>query len=113
MRSIIRNVLVLLRVIERPDLVGRVQADHPSPESLKPGLLVIVKDGQIEKWVCFMCPGPCGEKVMLPLSRKRNPHWRVKLDWLNRPTIEPSVHQTNQSRCHFWVRGGKIVWCDD
>ncbi len=112
-RTLTRWVLVKLGRMERPDLVGHQQAEHPSPDQLPPGRLVVVKDGDVEKWACFRCPGGCGEKVMLPLSRKRSPHWRATLDWFRRPTLEPSVHQANACRCHFWVRAGKVVWCDD
>ncbi|MDB5325902.1 MAG: hypothetical protein JWM57_1471 [Phycisphaerales bacterium] len=113
MRSAIRFILVACRIIPRPDFVARVQRDHPAPEQLKPGRLVVVRDGPVEKWICFLCPGGCGEKVMLNLSARKSPRWGVTIDWLNRPTVEPSVLQVNGCRCHFWIRGGEIDWCPD
>ncbi|HRK30176.1 MAG TPA: DUF6527 family protein [Tepidisphaeraceae bacterium] len=111
-RRTIYWLLVKLHILDKPDLIARTASEHPSPEDLKPGLLVVVKDGAIEKWACMRCPGGCGEKVMLPLSKQRRPHWRVWFDWFHRASLEPSVHQANECRCHFWVKTGKVVWCD-
>lgn len=112
-RNILLRLLVVCRIVSKPDVIGRVQARHPSHEQLRPGLVVIVRDGGVEKWACFKCPGGCGEKVMLPLSPSRRPHWRAIMDRFSRPTLEPSILQANECRCHFWVRAGRIVWCDD
>lgn len=101
------------RLIRRTDLVGRVSAQHPSRDHLPAGSLVVVRDGDLEKWACFRCPGGCGEKIQLSLSQTRRPQWSVRLDWLQRPTIEPSIRQLNACRCHFWVRNGQIAWCAD
>jgi hypothetical protein len=113
MKTFLRNVCQLIGAIDRPDLVVRVMATHPTPEQLKPGVLVIVRDGTIEKWACMMCPGGCGEKIMLSLSRNRRPHWAVTEDWLGRPSLSPSVWQRQSCGCHFWVRNGRVDWCAD
>jgi len=100
-------------VVPRPDMIGRVSATHPTPDALPPGRLVIVRDDGLEKSACFQCPGGCGAKIILSMSPKRRPGWRVSLDWLSRPTVEPSVRQLNACRCHFWIRGGTVEWCAD
>ncbi|WP_368040676.1 DUF6527 family protein [Roseicella sp. DB1501] len=86
---------------------------HPTPEELPAGRLVVVEDGGRQKWVCFRCPGGCGARLQLSLNPTRRPRWGVSLDWLRRPSISPSVHQTNACRCHFWVKQGAIDWCRD
>lgn len=101
------------RLVGRSDLVGRVSARHPTPEELQARSLIVVRDGALDKWACFRCPGECGEKIQLSLSRARRPRWSVRLDWLLRPTIEPSVRQLNACRCHFWVEHGQVQWCAD
>ena len=111
--NILRRGLVVARVIRRPDLVGQVMDRHPNPEELLPGMVVIVKDGVIEKWACLRCPGGCGEKLMLSLNTARRPRWSVKLDWLRRPSVTPSINQLNACHCHFWIRGGEVQWCKD
>jgi hypothetical protein len=113
MRGFIRQILVTLRIIPQPDLTGRWMTQHPTPEQINDGVLVAVRDGHIKKWVCFRCPGGCGEKIMLSLSNQRRPHWVAKFDWLMRPTLSPSVRQTNACRCHFWVKRGAVEWCSD
>ncbi|WP_291079131.1 DUF6527 family protein [Hyphomonas sp.] len=75
--------------------------------------LVIVGDQEIQKWACMTCPGGCGERIALSLNPNRRPRWKVTLDKVRRPTITPSVHQTNSCGCHFWVKKGKIEWCKD
>ena len=107
-----RRLLVKVGIIRRPDLVGRLMDRHPNPDEL-PGLLVIVKDGGHLKWACFRCPGGCGEKLQLSLNQARRPRWTVRLDWLQRPTVTPSVHQLNACRCHFVLKAGVVNWCED
>ncbi|MEE4540163.1 MAG: DUF6527 family protein [Erythrobacter sp.] len=111
--ALARRCLTMLRFIPRPELVGEVMDCHPSPDVLRRGTLVIVKDGKLEKWACLRCPGNCGEKLMLSLNPARRPRWAVKLDWLGRPSITPSVHQLNACRCHFWITRGTVHWCED
>lgn len=76
-------------------------------------VLLVVGDPTHEKWACFHCPGGCGEKIRLNLSASRRPRWRVFVDWLGRPTVSPSIWQQNQCGCHFFIRRGKVQWCDE
>lgn len=102
-----------LRPSCRPALVTRVRKTHPAPADLPLGRMVLVKDGDLEKAACFLCPGGCGQKIVLSLSATHRPRWHVELDWLRRPTVEPSIRQLNECGCHFWVRRGSINWCND
>ena len=111
MKWLIRQLLIWLRVVERPDMIGRVLARHPTPDELVRGALVVVRDGAISKWVCFRCPCGCGERIMLSLAPQRRPHWTVGLDWLGRPTLSPSVDQATVCRSHYWIKRGRIEWC--
>ena len=112
-RHLVRQALVAVRIVRRPDLVMRVLARHPTPEELPPGMLVVVQDGERAKWACLRCPGGCGEKLQLSLNPSRRPCWAVSFDWLRRPSVSPSVHQLSACRCHFWIIGGNIEWCRD
>lgn len=113
LRALTRCFLVKAGFIPRPDLIARVQPDHPSPDDLVVGRLVVVRDGPVEKWICLRCPCGCGEKILLNLSANKSPRWRVSVDWLRRPTAEPSVLQVRGCRSHFWIKGGRIDWCAD
>lgn len=113
MVSLLRALLSWFGLISRPTLVGEVVKRHPSPEELPEKRVLIVRDGALDKWACLRCPGGCGEKIMLSLSNNRRPRWSAQLDWLQRPTLHPSVRQLNRCRCHFWVRRGLVFWCAD
>lgn len=93
------------------DLLASTREAHPEVSELKPGELVVVEDAGITKWACLTCPGGCGASISLPLNPMRRPRWRVRTDSRSRPTVEPSVHQTNDCGCHFWIRKGMVEWC--
>ena len=112
-RDLALELLVGLRLLRRPDFIGCSETRHPAPDQLPGGLLVLVRDGARHKWACLRCPGGCGEKIQLNLSPHRRPRWRVRLDWLGRPSISPSVRQLTRCRCHFWITRGAVRWCDD
>ena len=79
----------------RFDLLGKFVETYPDSETLKPDELVVVEDANVKKWGCFLCPGGCGAPISLSLNPQRRPRWRILLDFWARPTVEPSVHQTN------------------
>jgi hypothetical protein len=60
------------------------------------------------KWAVFDCPRADGHRVALDLSPSHLPSWRLVVD-RGRPTIWPSVDVRAGKRCHFFVRGGRIV----
>lgn len=109
------TVARLLRAIGllRADLLTRVADRMPADMEIKSGELVVVESDGFRKWACLKCPGGCGVKIALSLNPNRRPRWHVAADWFARPSIEPSVHQMNDCRCHFWVRRGVIEWCPD
>lgn len=111
--NLIRQLLVWLRFIAKPDFDTRTVPTHPAPENIRLGQVVVVGDSKYQKWACFRCPGGCGESILLSLNQKRHPFWRLSLDWLGRPTLHPSIRQLNKCRCHFWVRQGIVEWCPD
>lgn len=111
--SLVLRVLIFFRLASRPDFVVRIVNRHPVPEELHDGELITVQDGGRRKWACLRCPGGCGEKLQLALSSREGPRWIVRLDWLRRPSVTPSVRQINDCRCHFWIIGGRVHWCAD
>ena len=112
-RDFVRATFLLLGIIEKPTLVVRFVDRHPAPEDMLEGVLIVVRGGRAYKWACFRCPGGCGHRFQLSLNPARRPRWAVTTDWLNRPTLTPSVLQTTACRAHFWVRQGHVDWCAD
>jgi hypothetical protein len=111
MRAVIASLLRWLGIV-RYDLLARRVSTYPEDPAVSEGELVFVVDAGIEKWACLRCPGGCGALIPLSLNPKRRPRWSVALDWLSRPTVRPSVHQTNACGCHFHITAGRIDWCD-
>jgi Family of unknown function (DUF6527) len=111
--TLIRQILIWLRLIPKVDLAAQIVPTHPNPEEIKSGKMLIVGGASYQKWACFQCPGGCGESVLLSLNQSQHPRWKVSLDWIGRPTVYPSVKQLNECRCHFWIKKGKIEWCPD
>jgi Family of unknown function (DUF6527) len=90
--------------------VAIVTPDYPDTSALPAGIMHVVGDKHYRKWAYFNCPCGCGTPIMLSLSAARRPHWRVDIDWLDRPSVEPSVWQTEGCCSHFFVRRGSIQW---
>jgi hypothetical protein len=105
--------LVWLRLLPRPQYLSYIVSEHPTPDEIKDGMMLVVKDGTLEKWACFRCPCGCGQRIQLSLSQTRRPRWAVLTDWLSRPTVHPSVRQLSGCKSHFWIKRGKIEWCND
>lgn len=106
--SFVLNWLVSWGWVSRPDFLCKQIAE--SPDSLEPGILFHeVRDGH-PKWLHLQCPR-CKEHIQLQLAGRQR--WSLKYDWLGRPTITPSVWETESCQAHFFVRGGRIVWCAD
>lgn len=74
--------------------------------------LVLVRDGKEEWSVGFACPCGCQRTIELLLIPDANPHWKITVDSKGRPTLTPSVWLQGGCRSHFWVRKGKVIWCD-
>ncbi|MFD1488795.1 DUF6527 family protein [Ancylobacter vacuolatus] len=93
------------------DLLAETASTFPADAGLAQGRLVVVRDGDVEKWACLACPGGCGRTINLSLNPVRRPRWSVVTDFWSRPTLLPSVHQLNECGCHFWIKDGCIDWC--
>ena len=85
----------------------------PHPDTIDKNSLLITQIGRRRKWASLRCPGNFGKIVRLRLASSESPHWSVKIDWLGRATIAPSVRQLTSCECHFWIRRGCIQWCVD
>jgi len=113
LKTIFVRFLIWLHLLPRPEYLSRIVREHPNPDKIVNGMILIVKDGQIEKWACFHCPCGCGQRIQLSLTQSRRPRWVVLTDWLSRPTVNPSIRQLSGCKSHFWIKRGQIEWCKD
>lgn len=66
-----------------------------------------------EDWcVGLRCPCGCGKRLEMMVLQGVKPRWDVKRDADGSVTLHPSVWLREGCQSHFWIRGGKIVWCD-
>ncbi|WP_407175490.1 DUF6527 family protein [Bradyrhizobium sp. STM 3562] len=113
MNALLRTILLFLAwlgFIQKPRYLARYAERHPSLADLADDDFVVVKSGAYPKWACFKCPCGCGQKIALSLQKDRRPSWFVVVDWLQRPTVSPSVHQLAGCLSHFRIKRGNVEW---
>jgi hypothetical protein len=90
-------------------IAGTVEQADEVPERLPSKAAILVGSMQQPKWLAFDCPCRTGHRILIPLHRAQNPHWRVLAE---KPlTVAPSVdYRTPQKRCHYFIRGGWVLW---
>jgi hypothetical protein len=74
--------------------------------------LMLARDDGEDWCVGLRCPCGCGERLEMMLLKGVKPRWDVIFDERGRVTLHPSVWLRNDCKSHFWVRAGKIVWCE-
>ncbi|MHC2584217.1 DUF6527 family protein [Bradyrhizobium diazoefficiens] len=82
------------------------------PEKLPLLALVMARDDGDDWSVGMRCPCGCGERLEMMLLREVKPRWDVSIDSRGHISLHPSVWLREGCKSHFWVRSGKIVWCD-
>ncbi|WFU29101.1 DUF6527 family protein [Bradyrhizobium sp. CB1717] len=90
----------------------RVVEGDSLPAKLPLRDLVLARDGQEDWSVGLRCPCGCGERLEMMLLEAVKPRWDVMLDDKGRVSLHPSVWLRTGCRSHFWIRNGRIVWCD-
>lgn len=96
---------------KRPDLVLKWHEGDTPPDHIKDGVLVIARE-EGELWAAaFMCPCKCGERIELALAPEVRPFWRLTSVRKKSATLHPSVWRNVGCKSHFWVRNGRIRWC--
>ncbi len=95
-------------LMRRPRYLMKTAPEAPAPEELRPSVIVLEIRGGHLKWAHLSCP-KCGDHIQLPLAGKQR--WSVNVDYLRRPTIAPSIWETDSCGAHFFVRKGELLWC--
>jgi hypothetical protein len=98
-----------LPFISRPHFLASVVSECPSREEMRPGMVFIEMRSGYLKWTHLLCP-KCGDHIQLPFAGSER--WSVKTDFLRRPTLAPSVWEKATCGAHFFVRKGKVLWCE-
>ncbi|MBZ5700408.1 MAG: hypothetical protein LAN84_01020 [Acidobacteriia bacterium] len=106
--SLIERIFCL-PFMRRPRFLALAAPESPSLEELRPNLMVLEIRGGYLKWAHLSCP-KCGDHIQLPLVGTTR--WSVKVDLLRRPTLAPSIWETESCGAHFFVEKGELLWCE-
>ncbi|MGE0278502.1 MAG: DUF6527 family protein [Alphaproteobacteria bacterium] len=82
------------------------------PDKLPLWNLVMARDGNEDWSVGLRCPCGCGQRLEMMLLKEVKPRWEISVDQKGYPSLHPSVWLQEGCRSHFWLKAGKIVWCD-
>lgn len=74
--------------------------------------LVVARDDGEDWSVGMRCPCGCGQRLEMMVLKEVKPRWDVAVDTKGRVTLHPSVWLQEGCRSHFWVRSGRIIWCE-
>ncbi len=89
-----------------------VHPDDSLPAAMPRRDVVVARDGE-EDWAAgILCPCGCGEVLELMLIPEARPRWSLSVDGKRRPTLHPSIWRDTGCRSHFWLRNGRVRWCD-
>jgi hypothetical protein len=105
------SYLVALFGGKRPEPLYRVQHVEDLPDAPKPKVLYVAGEGAHAWAASMLCPCGCGEQIQLSLLRDASPGWTLLQSAIGVPSLKPSVWRRKGCRSHFFLRGGKIVWC--
>lgn len=85
-------------------------------DSLPPKLprrdLVLARDDDEDWCVGLRCPCGCRATIELLVVPEAKPRWDLAIDAKGRPSLSPSVWRKTGCRSHFWLRAGRVRWCD-
>lgn len=66
-----------------------------------------------EPWqVELACPCGCKDKIVLPVNDSTEPRWAIQLTNELPPTLSPSVWRSKGCKSHFFLKQGRIKWCE-
>ncbi len=91
-----------LRIIEGDSL----------PARLSRRTLVLARDDGEDWCVGMRCPCGCGEVIELLIVPEAKPRWNITTDTKGRPSLSPSVWRQKGCRSHFWLKNGRVHWCE-
>ncbi|MDQ0133722.1 hypothetical protein J2T08_001623 [Neorhizobium galegae] len=82
------------------------------PDVLPARDLVLTRDDGDDWSVGMRCPCGCGERIEMMILEGTLPRWDISINEVGRPSLHPSVWRKSGCRSHFWVREGRILWCE-
>lgn len=82
------------------------------PKRLPRRNLVLACDDGEDWCVGMRCPCGCGDTIELLVIKEAKPRWDIAVNAKGQPSLSPSVWRKTGCRSHFWLRRGRVEWCD-
>lgn len=108
----LRKIWDFLRGLFDPALKIHIIKGDSLPKHMPTRDLILARDDEEDWCVGMRCPCGCGRTLELLVFPEANPGWRVEIDGKGRPSLAPSVWLKDGCRSHFWVRHGRVYWCE-
>jgi hypothetical protein len=109
---IFRKIWTALKELFHPRLKVRIVAGDSLPKDMPRRDLVLARDDGEDWCVGMKCPCRCGRTIELLVIPEADPGWRIQIDNKGLPSLSPSVWLKDGCKSHFWVRHGRVEWCD-
>jgi len=93
----------------RPKYLSVRVDESPLDEEMTSDLIYDEVRGGHRKWAHLLCPR-CGEHIQVQTAAASK--WSLAVDWFHRPTVQPSIWETEGCGAHFFVRKGQLLWCE-
>ncbi|WP_352842754.1 DUF6527 family protein [Mesorhizobium sp. M0933] len=101
----------IFRSVFRRPLLWRFELVEDFPDRPVPGY-VYLAGGDGSYWGAAMtCPCGCGDRIELNMLQRIRPRWSATFDPYGRATLSPSVWRQIGCGSHFFIRHGRIEWC--
>lgn len=82
------------------------------PERLDRQRLYVVGEPGCAHYAAMACPlRRCRIVLTTNLLPDDHPQWRLSVDRKGVPTLAPSVWRQVECGCHFFLRDGRVEWC--
>jgi hypothetical protein len=101
----------LFAALNRRRLLEIVDGDM-LPNKLPARNLVLAREDGEDWCVGLRCPCGCGQRLEMMVLKEVKPRWDVAVDRHGYVSLHPSVWVNVGCQSHFWIRGGKVVWCE-
>jgi hypothetical protein len=82
------------------------------PKRLPLWNLVVAQEDNEDWSVGLRCPCGCGQRLEMLLLKDVKPRWDIWVNPRGHVSLHPSIWVREGCKSHFWVRAGKIVWCE-
>jgi len=108
--SLFRKIRRYINGLGGPIRIVRIKGDAFPARLARKILVELDDDGPYA--IALQCPCGCKETIEMMVMDGVRPRWDLKVDANGLPTLHPSVWRQSGCRSHFWLRNGRVVWCE-